>query len=350
MEIVARGVRNTVGFDWHPVTKELWFTDNGRDWAGNAGPEDELNRIPKGRRARTSASRTATPTALPIRTSSARILRRRDHAGRADRTAFRRARHQVLHRQHVPEEYQNVAFIARHGSWNREKKYGYDVVVAKTAGGKAKIEPFMTGLLDEKKRLLRPAGLRAPDEGRLAAGLRRAQRRDLSHHATASAADREPVDADVMRHRLQNGGGRWPSGWRPLCSARRPALARATFARAAALRRLPRRGRQFQDGENSVARRPAGILHPQPAFPDARRRAQSRGDGADRQGSEGRRADKLSEHYAKLPPKRSDEPVDPALAKRGAEIARNGVAGPAICRASPDRSRCRGWPSSASTI
>ena len=48
MEIVARGVRNTVGFDWHPVTKELWFTDNGRDWAGNGGPEDELNRIPEG--------------------------------------------------------------------------------------------------------------------------------------------------------------------------------------------------------------------------------------------------------------------------------------------------------------
>ena len=48
MEIVARGVRNTVGFDWHPVTKELWFTDNGRDWAGNDGPEDELNRIAKG--------------------------------------------------------------------------------------------------------------------------------------------------------------------------------------------------------------------------------------------------------------------------------------------------------------
>ena len=45
MEIVARGVRNTVGFDWHPVTKEMWFTDNGRDWAGDAGPEDELNRI-----------------------------------------------------------------------------------------------------------------------------------------------------------------------------------------------------------------------------------------------------------------------------------------------------------------
>ena len=72
MEIVARGVRNTVGFDWHPVTKELWFTDNGRDWAGNAGPEDELNRVAKGRRAPSTASRIATPTAFPIRMSSGR--------------------------------------------------------------------------------------------------------------------------------------------------------------------------------------------------------------------------------------------------------------------------------------
>ena len=48
MTIMARGIRNTVGFDWHPATKELWFTDNGRDWAGNDGPQDELNRIPKG--------------------------------------------------------------------------------------------------------------------------------------------------------------------------------------------------------------------------------------------------------------------------------------------------------------
>src|SRR6202007_479543 len=47
-QVVARGVRNTVGFDWHPVTKELWFTDNGRDLMGDAGPEDELNRVAKG--------------------------------------------------------------------------------------------------------------------------------------------------------------------------------------------------------------------------------------------------------------------------------------------------------------
>ncbi|MDH4175548.1 MAG: PQQ-dependent sugar dehydrogenase, partial [Betaproteobacteria bacterium] len=47
MEVIARGVRNSVGFDFHPKTGELWFTDHGRDWMGDQGPEDELNRISK---------------------------------------------------------------------------------------------------------------------------------------------------------------------------------------------------------------------------------------------------------------------------------------------------------------
>ena len=47
MEVFARGVRNTVGFDWHPTTRELWFTDNGRDNLGDDTPGDELNRAPK---------------------------------------------------------------------------------------------------------------------------------------------------------------------------------------------------------------------------------------------------------------------------------------------------------------
>ncbi len=45
-EVYARGIRNTVGFDWDPATKELWFTDNGRDWMGDDTPPDELNRAP----------------------------------------------------------------------------------------------------------------------------------------------------------------------------------------------------------------------------------------------------------------------------------------------------------------
>ena len=50
-----------------------------------------------------------------------------------------------------PKTYQNQAFIARRGSWNREKKFGYDVALARITGATAKIEPFMTGLLDEAK-------------------------------------------------------------------------------------------------------------------------------------------------------------------------------------------------------
>ena len=49
VEVVASGVRNTVGFDWNPATKQLWFTDNGRDWMSETVPEDELNASPQRR-------------------------------------------------------------------------------------------------------------------------------------------------------------------------------------------------------------------------------------------------------------------------------------------------------------
>ena len=151
MEIIARGVRNTVGFDWHPQTGELWFTDHGRDWAGNDGPEDELNRHREGTRGRVLRlpllSRQRRPRS---RHPDPECVRRRDAAGGDHGAACRRTGHQVLHRQHVPEGYQNVAFIARRGSWNREQKFGYDVITARTDGGKATLTPFMTGLLDEK--------------------------------------------------------------------------------------------------------------------------------------------------------------------------------------------------------
>ena len=47
LEIYASGIRNTVGFDWHPITEELWFTDNGRDRMGDNFPDDELNHAPE---------------------------------------------------------------------------------------------------------------------------------------------------------------------------------------------------------------------------------------------------------------------------------------------------------------
>lgn len=151
MEIVARGVRNTVGFDWHPQTKELWFTDNGRDWAGNEGPEDELNRIPRNM----EGANFGFPYCHAMGIPDPDIKRPNPCAGVVMPAALTGPHSAGLGIKFYtgtmfPKQYQGVAFIARHGSWNREKKYGYDVVVARINGGKATIEPFMTGLLDEK--------------------------------------------------------------------------------------------------------------------------------------------------------------------------------------------------------
>ena len=152
MEIVARGVRNTVGFDWHPVTKELWFTDNGRDWAGNAGPEDELNRIPKNMEGASFGFPYCHAMGIP----DPDVKRPNPCAGVIMPAALTGPHSAGLGIKFYtgsmfPKQYQNVAFIARHGSWNREQKYGYDVVMAKVSGGKATISPFMTGLLDTQK-------------------------------------------------------------------------------------------------------------------------------------------------------------------------------------------------------
>ncbi len=151
MEIVARGVRNTVGFDWHPVTGELWFTDHGRDWMGNDGPQDELNRVAKGQ----EGANFGFPYCHANRVPDADIRRPNPCAGVVMPAALTGPHAAGLGIRFYsgdmfPAAYKNVAFIARKGSWNREKKFGFDVAVARTQpNGTARLEPFMTGLLDE---------------------------------------------------------------------------------------------------------------------------------------------------------------------------------------------------------
>jgi glucose/arabinose dehydrogenase len=152
MEIVARGVRNTVGFDWHPVTGELWFTDNGRDWAGDAGPQDELNRIAKAQEGANYGFPYCHADGVP----DPDVKRPEPCAGVTMPAALLGPHAGALGIKFYtgnmfPAEYKNVAFIARRGSWNRSKKFGYNVAIARTDGGKAKIETFMSGLLDEDK-------------------------------------------------------------------------------------------------------------------------------------------------------------------------------------------------------
>ena len=152
MEIVARGIRNTVGFDWHPVTGELWFTDNGRDWAGDDGPQDELNRIPRGQEGANFGFPYCHANGIP----DPDIRRPNPCAGVVLPAALTGPHSAGLGIKFYtgtmfPQAYRNAAFIARHGSWNRERRFGYDVAVARTSGARATVQPFMTGMLDTAK-------------------------------------------------------------------------------------------------------------------------------------------------------------------------------------------------------
>jgi glucose/arabinose dehydrogenase len=152
MEVIARGVRNTQGFTWHPKTGELWFTDHGRDWMGDKGPEDELNRMSRTGLnfgypychakgvpdAELKKDQPCKGVTLPVTTMG-------PHAA---------AMGVLFYTGNMfPKEYQNTMFIARKGSWNRTVKFGFDVVnVRPTAGGKsASVKPFMTGFLEDPK-------------------------------------------------------------------------------------------------------------------------------------------------------------------------------------------------------
>ncbi|MGL6251759.1 MAG: PQQ-dependent sugar dehydrogenase, partial [Billgrantia desiderata] len=148
MRVEARGVRNSVGFDFHPETGELWFTDNGQDWLGEHGPQDELNRL----------SESGEHFGFPYCHAHGVIDPELGSEGACDGVTMPAA----LMGGHTaalgmrfytgdmfPEEYRNAIFIARRGSWNRTLSDGYDVQVAHLSedGERAAISPFMVGLL-----------------------------------------------------------------------------------------------------------------------------------------------------------------------------------------------------------
>jgi glucose/arabinose dehydrogenase len=149
MEVIARGVRNTQGFAWHPETKEMWFTDHGRDWMGDDGPPDELNRMTK----------VGLNFGFPYCHANAIADRDFPKAGACDGVTLpvqTMGPHAAVMGTHFytgsmfPAEYKNALFVARKGSWNRTQKFGYDVVIVRTdaQGNNPRIQPFMTGFLD----------------------------------------------------------------------------------------------------------------------------------------------------------------------------------------------------------
>jgi glucose/arabinose dehydrogenase len=134
MEVVARGVRNTVGFDWHPETKELWFTDNGRDMMGDDVPPDELNHAPKAGMhfgfPYCHGGEVADPDFAKDRKCAEFTPPARKFGAHVAALGMRFYTGAMF-----PAGYRNEIFIAEHGSWNRSKKSGYRVMRAKVAGG-----------------------------------------------------------------------------------------------------------------------------------------------------------------------------------------------------------------------
>ncbi len=167
LEIFARGIRNTVGFDWQPKTNKLWFTDNGRDSMGDDLPPDELNRapqkglhfgfpfchgknIPDPKFGEGKSCKAFIAPAIELGPHVA-ALGMRFYTGRM-----------------FPIEYRNQIFIAEHGSWDRSTPIGYRVTLVRLDNNRAlKYEVFAEGWLQGGWAWGRPVDVLVMPDGAL---------------------------------------------------------------------------------------------------------------------------------------------------------------------------------------
>lgn len=167
LEVFAHGVRNSVGFDWHPETGALWFTDNGRDRMGDDRPPDELNRAPEaglhfgypfchGGDIPDPEHGDSRPCAEFVPPAQ----RLGPHVAAIGMSFYDGAM--------FPGEYRHDIFIAEHGSWNRSEKIGYRVTRVKVENGEAVgYEPFAEGWLQGQDEWGRPADVLVTPDGAL---------------------------------------------------------------------------------------------------------------------------------------------------------------------------------------
>ena len=146
-EVFASGIRNTVGFDWHPQTRELWIAENGRDGLGDDVPPDELLRAHK------PGLHFGFPYCHGGDTPDPELGAKRPCTG-FEPPALKLGAHvaaigmKFYTGTMFPAEYRNQIFIAEHGSWNRSQPQGYRVMLVKLQGNKAvSYTPFAEGWL-----------------------------------------------------------------------------------------------------------------------------------------------------------------------------------------------------------
>lgn len=174
--IFASGLRNTIGFAWHPTTGALWGMDHGIDWLGDDDQPEELNEIAQGKQfgwPYIYADGKVNPQDEPPGGIPAETWARMSTVPTLMYTAHAAPMQMAFYTgQQFPDEYRHDAFVAMRGSWNREQPSGYEVVRVRFEHGRpVKIEPFMTGLLvqqgSEWKFLGRPAGIAVARDGAL---------------------------------------------------------------------------------------------------------------------------------------------------------------------------------------
>ncbi|QEC56901.1 PQQ-dependent sugar dehydrogenase [Flavisolibacter ginsenosidimutans] len=167
LEVFAKGIRNSVGFDWNPQTAALWFTDNGRDNLGDDRPNDELNTAPQ----------KGLHFGYPY-CHQGNILDPEFGQGKNcddyTKPAFLLGPHVAALGMRFytgnlfPADYNGGIFIAQHGSWNRSTPIGYQVAFVKMENGKAvSATPFASGWLNGSDVLGRPVDVQMMQDGSL---------------------------------------------------------------------------------------------------------------------------------------------------------------------------------------
>lgn len=164
-ELFARGVRNTVGFTWHPQTREMWFTDNGRDEMGDNMPSCELNVAPKPGLhfgfpychggvlpdPQFGKGKSCDAYVPPVAALGPHVA----PLGLAFYTGSQ-----------FPEQYRNQLLIAEHGSWNRSSKIGYQVRLVTLYGNKVVSDTaFIDGFLQNEEVSGRPVDVALMPDG-----------------------------------------------------------------------------------------------------------------------------------------------------------------------------------------
>jgi glucose/arabinose dehydrogenase len=166
-DVFARGIRNTVGFDWHPDTGELWFTDNGRDWLGEDRPPDELNRAPEPGLdfgfPHCHGTSLADPEFGEVGICEESVAPEQELGPHVAALGMRFYTGDMF-----PERYRDQIFIAEHGSWNRTIPIGYRVTLITLEDGKpTDYQVFAEGWLTGLTSWGRPVDVQVMPDGAL---------------------------------------------------------------------------------------------------------------------------------------------------------------------------------------